>query len=79
MTKRSFLVLGEGLVMLSKSMSFGYCVLGKERHEMVERAISKMIVDLQYERHQARKHGCNVENYDKEIEQYKQLKQVISL
>ncbi len=43
---------------------------------MLEKAVRYMISDLQYERHQARKHGCKVESYDKEIEEYKQLKQI---
>ncbi|MBR1527002.1 MAG: hypothetical protein IJ640_10170 [Prevotella sp.] len=45
--------------------------------KMLDKAVRYMISNLQYERHQARMHGCNVESYDKEIEEYKQLKQTI--
>ena len=37
-----------------------------------------MISDLQYERHQALAHGCAGGSYDKEIEEYKQLQNIVS-
>lgn len=50
-------------------------ILISEKHcSMIERAIRWMISDLQYERHQALSHGCQGGSYDKEIEEYRQLK-----
>lgn len=48
-----------------------------EQLVLMERAVRYMISNLQYERHQACKHGCNPKAYDEEIEQYKQFKQYI--
>ena len=50
----------------------------KEQEAMLEKAVRYMISNLQFERHQARMHGCNVKSYDEEIEQYKQLKQIFA-
>lgn len=49
--------------------------LTKRQKEMVERAIRYAISDLQYERHQALAHGCSGGSYDKEIEEFRQLKE----
>ena len=51
--------------------------LSKEQSTMILRAISWMISDLQYERHQALCHGCSAGSYDKEIEEYRKLKTFI--
>ena len=48
--------------------------MSKEQSTMILRAISWMISDLQYERHQALCHGCTGGSYDKEIEEYRKLK-----
>ncbi|WP_091963085.1 hypothetical protein [Prevotella sp. tc2-28] len=45
---------------------------------LFEKAVRYMISDLQYERHQALAHGCAGGSYDKEIEEYKQLENIIS-
>lgn len=42
---------------------------------MLEKAVRYMISNLQYERHQALAHGCAGGSYDKEIEEYRQLKE----
>ena len=52
-------------------------ILSKHETELLEKAIRYMISNLQYERHQAREHGCNVANYDAEIEEYRQFKEKI--
>ena len=52
--------------------------LTAHQKEMIERAIRYAISDLQYERHQALAHGCSGGCYDKEIEEYQQLKKVIN-
>lgn len=52
-------------------------IIGSDKMHMLQRALTWMVCDLQYARHQARRHGCNVEQYDKEIEDYKQLKEEI--
>ena len=44
---------------------------------MIQRAITWMISDLQYERHQALAHNCTTGSYDREIEEYRQLKEYI--
>ena len=44
---------------------------------LIEKAVRYMISNLQYERHQALAHGCAGGSYDKEIEEYRQLKQII--
>ena len=44
---------------------------------MLEKAVRYMISNLQYERHQALAHNCAPGSYDKEIEEYRQLKQFI--
>ena len=45
---------------------------------LFEKAVRYMISDLQYERHQALAHGCAGGSYDKEIEEYKQLQNIIN-
>ena len=45
---------------------------------LFEKAVRYMISDLQYERHQALAHGCAGGSYDKEIEEYKQLQNIVS-
>ena len=45
--------------------------------DMLEKALRYMVSTLQYERHQAQLHNCASGSYDKEIEEYKQLKQQI--
>ena len=47
----------------------------KEQYSMVAKALRHMISNLQYERHQAQLHNCSIGSYDKEIEDYRQLKQ----
>ena len=50
-------------------------LITRNQKKMLEKAVRYMISDLQYERHQALLHGCTIGNYDKEIEEYKQLKE----
>lgn len=45
--------------------------------KMLEKAIRCMISNLQYERHQALVHNCSAGDYNREIEQYRQLKEYI--
>jgi hypothetical protein len=52
--------------------------ISKKQKSMVLRAITWMISNLQYERHQALSHGCSTGSYDTEIEEYRQLKEYIS-
>ena len=52
--------------------------LTSQQSAMIRRAITWMISDLQYERHQALAHNCSAGSYDKEIEEYRQLKQYIT-
>ena len=52
--------------------------LTKRQKEMVERAIRYTLSDLQYERHQALAHGCSAGSYDREIEEYRQLKEYMT-
>lgn len=52
--------------------------LNKEQSKLVGKAIRYIISDLQYERHQALKHGCTNGSYDEEIEQYKKLKEIFT-
>ena len=51
--------------------------LSKHQAELLEKALRYMISNLQYERHQAREHGCNTAVYDAEIEEYRQFKKII--
>ena len=53
-------------------------VLSEKQKSMMLRAITWMISDLQYERHQALQHNCSTGSYDTEIEEYKQLKQYLN-
>ena len=49
------------------------------RHlDMLEKAIRWTIADLQYEQHEAQKHGCTGEAYTAEINEYRELKSHIS-
>ena len=49
-----------------------------KRHlELLEKAVRFTIADLMFEKHEARKHGCFTNAYDKEIEEYKQLKSLL--
>ena len=48
----------------------------KRNIELLEKAIRYTISNLQYERHQALAHGCSAGSYDKEIEEYRQLKKI---
>ena len=48
-----------------------------EQVELIAKAVRYMISDLQYERHQALAHHCDRGSYDKEIDEYKELKQFI--
>ena len=49
------------------------------RHlDMLEKAIRWTIADLQYEQHEAQKHGCSGAVYTSEINEYKELKDHIS-
>ena len=48
--------------------------LTKQQMDMLEKAIRFTISDLQYEQHQAMKHGCSGAAYDDEIRRYKELK-----
>ena len=45
--------------------------------DMLEKAIRFTIADLQYEQNEARKRGLSGSAYDKEIEEYRQLKTLI--
>lgn len=51
--------------------------LNQPQIEMLEKALRYMVSNLQYERHQAQLHNCSCGSYDKEIEDYRQLKQYI--
>ena len=51
--------------------------LTTQQSAMIQRAITWMISDLQYERHQALAHNCTTGSYDREIEEYRQLKEYI--
>ena len=46
--------------------------------DMLEKAMRYMVSNLQYEQHQAMLHNCSTGSYNKEIEDYRQLKQYIS-
>lgn len=50
--------------------------LTRRHMEMLEKAIRWTIADLQYEQHEAQKHGCSGEAYTSEIDEYKQLKEL---
>lgn len=50
--------------------------LTRRHMEMLEKAIRWTIADLQYEQHEAQKHGCSGEAYTSEINEYKQLKEL---
>ena len=53
-------------------------VFSQKHLAMIEKSVRYMISDLQYEQHQALAHGCAGGSYDKEIEEYRQLKQYIN-
>ena len=50
----------------------------KQQLSLIEKAVRYMISNLQYERHQALAHGCSSSGYDKEIQEYRQLKEFLN-